>query len=164
MLCDIVYWTHRGWRSTTSPPRTLSLHVLRWSGIWSAAPILVWLRPHRQNQFAALDYLAMVDPGLVKRLAVERGGLNVNILCGIVPGGDREGSSFGIFRIEIEGNFVEQGGHCLVARRARHFRRRRFREPRPDNPRASSRRAADEAIRTPTDRPPCPYCPHWAEN
>src|SRR5208282_759132 len=57
------------------------------------APMIVWGRPHLENQFAAIHDLFVADINFVEWLAVQRRPLNVWFLRTVVSGNDGEGFS-----------------------------------------------------------------------
>ena len=78
--------------------------------------MFVGFRTHLQNQMAALDHVGVVQAGLVQRMAVECGGLDINIGRGVPPGFDGEVPAGIIRRIQVENHPVEQRAGEIVVR------------------------------------------------
>ena len=83
-----------------------------WRG--SGSPGIIGFWTHDQGEFAAVLDVAVRKPGLVERLAVEGGRLDVLIVRGTVLGFDLEELAFA----EVDADVVEQGTAYVVGRDA----------------------------------------------
>ena len=79
-------------------------------------PLLVGFRSERQVQRSPRDDFLMGDPATVQRLAVERGGLNINILRRVVARGDGERAGLRILGIKANRHLVKKRAEDLIAR------------------------------------------------
>ena len=71
--------------------------------------------PSTRSSVPAGGNLSIIQPAAVERLAVELGGLDIDIFRRVVLGRDGERASLGILRVELERDLVEQRREDLEA-------------------------------------------------
>ena len=68
-------------------------------------PALIGLGSHGEDQCSTVGDVGVAEPGLVPGLAIERGGLNVFVLRGVIAGDDVEIVAIA----HVHGDLVEDG-------------------------------------------------------
>ncbi len=73
-------------------------------------PGYVGLGTKNQIERPSGDYFPVAESAAVERLAIERRRLDIDVIRGIVLGGDDEAGAPGIFRVELHCHLVEERG------------------------------------------------------